>query len=630
MRYISLIIGSILILASCNEVKVAGNDQDGGVVTAAFPDSVVTVFENAGTGVLEIELSRAVSADTKIRVEVCEENNIRENQAYFLVSKELTVAGGEKTARVEYSLVDDRIVNPGRSFVVKLVFVNGGAIDATRDRVRVKVLDDESEVAVGFESTAQTCSEKLADSDEASWRYEIPVNVSGTFSGPLQFQVAVYPTDSPEAAVENIHFRLLESTFIVSRSGENITVPVEIIDDDLVNVDRAFVLEIKAVIGGEIYTSRKRCRVTIKNDDRGIYFGKTALTMEEQEKTVKIPVKLTQISDTDITFTLTAGGSAVAGTDYALQDTWTIEAGQDSVEIEVELKHAQGVSPDRTLQLEFGDMSEGVQVSPEGPECAFRIWDVDTEVDLKYAEWGVLDMRGSVVVPVELAGPLEHDVILKLDVPQAEGVDVTVMQSQVTIVKGNTSASIEIRVNQLMAKNFTFNLTGIRGASAGRVTGKVSQCALIALPGLTVASFSSEQKSGEPAGSGVATAATDGNEGTYWHSEWSPNDSQLPQWIVVKVPDRLHIVACDIVRRLQGSNSDTRKAEIYLSNDQDNWGAPQGILEWDAAKTANREEHVRKQVFDHIQQGGFIKINVTEGTRHYGQVGEVIVYGYSD
>ena len=34
-------------------------------------------------------------------------------------------------------------------------------------------------------------------------------------------------------------------------------------------------------------------------------------------------------------------------------------------------------------------------------------------------------------------------------------------------------------------------------------------------------SANTEQSSGEPAGSGVASAATDGDSSTYWHSQWS-------------------------------------------------------------------------------------------------------------
>ncbi|MFR1158984.1 MAG: discoidin domain-containing protein [Coprococcus phoceensis] len=54
---------------------------------------------------------------------------------------------------------------------------------------------------------------------------------------------------------------------------------------------------------------------------------------------------------------------------------------------------------------------------------------------------------------------------------------------------------------------------------------KVADSAVIEIPreefdGIT-SSANTEQSSGEPAGSGVASAATDGDSSTYWHSQWS-------------------------------------------------------------------------------------------------------------
>ena len=41
-------------------------------------------------------------------------------------------------------------------------------------------------------------------------------------------------------------------------------------------------------------------------------------------------------------------------------------------------------------------------------------------------------------------------------------------------------------------------------------------------------------------------------------------------------------------------------------------------------------EHLRHMDFNHLQKGGYIKINVTEGWRNFAQIGEVIIYGYAE
>ena len=146
--------------------------------------------------------------------------------------------------------------------------------------------------------------------------------------------------------------------------------------------------------------------------------------------------------------------------------------------------------------------------------------------------------------------------------------------------------------------------------------------------GMTVADFSSEQTSGEPAPSGFAAAAVDGNPSSYWHSSWSP-ETTLPQYIIVQVPDNIHVGGVDIIRRVAASNSDNKIAEIFLSEDKRNWDL-QGTVEWAEAKSVDLTEHLRHMDFNHLQKGGYIKINVTEGRRNFAQIGEVIIYGYAE
>ena len=130
MRYISLIIGGILALSACHdEVKFAGNHSETGeVLIAGFRDTLVSVFENVGTGKLTIDFSQALAQETILTVTVAAEENMQENEDFFITSKILSVAGGEKSIDIEYVLVDDNKTNDIRSFSLKLVSLNGGYI----------------------------------------------------------------------------------------------------------------------------------------------------------------------------------------------------------------------------------------------------------------------------------------------------------------------------------------------------------------------------------------------------------------------------------------------------------------------------------------------------------------------
>lgn len=633
MRYISFFIIGILALSACHEVKFAGNSSEaGGVLTAGFSDTLITVFENAGTGKLAIEFSQALAQEARVAVAVSAEENMQENKDYFITAKELSVAAGEKSIDIEYALVDDNKTNDSRSFTVKLMSINGGVIDGQRAAVQIKVLDDESDVAVGFDTTAFSVEEReTGEAAGVSHRCEIPVKIFGTLRKPLQFKVALLPSQGSAAAVENVHFRLLQTVFVVENATDAISVPVEIMDDTEVNADRTFTLDITEVTGGEIYTWQKRCVVTIANDDMGIYFGKSVTVAEEGAGIVRIPVKLTRVCDSDVNFTLSAEGLE-EGTDYTLTKQWNIAAGEDFVEIEVEVKHVEGIQEDRTLTLGFASVGEGLQVFAEQPDCKLNIWDIDTRVEFKYGEWGLKDSRGTVQVPIVLEQALMHDVSFTTSLNLPEGTQAVVTSPEVTIPAGQTSAVVEVKVTQMsqVKTSFSMSIGNVKGATAGDRIGLISKYGEINTPqGLEIAGFSSEEETGEAAPSGPAAAAIDGLESSYWHSRWTGNGSSLPQFIIVKIPDNTHIAAVDIIRRVASSNSDTKTAEIFLSEDNQNWGL-QGTLHWDAAAGTDRAQHLRSMSFDHMQKGGYIKINITEGFRNFGQISEVVIYGYTE
>ncbi|WP_157947751.1 glycoside hydrolase family 2 TIM barrel-domain containing protein [Abditibacterium utsteinense] len=75
-------------------------------------------------------------------------------------------------------------------------------------------------------------------------------------------------------------------------------------------------------------------------------------------------------------------------------------------------------------------------------------------------------------------------------------------------------------------------------------------------------------------GEGNAEHIIDGDSGTFWHSEYSPNKPTLPHFLVVDMAAPLDIKAVRVTPRADGSNGRARDYELYLSNDADNFGAP--------------------------------------------------------
>lgn len=646
MRYISLFIGGILALASCNEVKVSGNGDETGVLTAGFQDTVVTVFENVGTGSLSVNFSQTLGRDTRINFAVVKEENVQEGKDYFLSSKEMVVAAGKKSAEVNYSLIDDNIANDARSFTLKLMSVNGGGVEAKISEVRVKILDDESDVAVGFGATEVTVKERETGSSASSYLYRIPVEIFGTLHKPLQFRVVVRPVDSPDAAIEEVNFRLPETTIVVEDATAGVSIPVEIIDDDVVNTDRVFALDIAEVVGAELYTAQRRCVVTIQNDDQGVYFEKAKMEAEERAGVVKVPVKVTNAGDRDMSFVLSCSGTAQEGVDYTLTKECTIRAGETNVDVEVELKHIAGIAPDRTLTLGFASVSPGLAVFEKQSTFDLNILDVDTEAGFTGGMIGVAATANQMQIPVMLAAALEHDVTLKVKVAALHGLqagDVVIAEPQITIPKGKTEANVEVTLKPSLVKEYLYfdvNISEIYGAST---TSTVRIGKYFAYKGadLAIASYSSQEDGGgEPAPSGYAAAAIDDNEASYWHTNWSGGGSgskgSLPEGIVVELPENFHLWKIELVRRIAKSNSDNKKALFYISNtlsdwEASGWGNTLGAVTWEKCATEERAEHAVELLLPVPAAARYLKIDITESHRNTNaQIAEVIVHGYTE
>lgn len=108
-------------------------------------------------------------------------------------------------------------------------------------------------------------------------------------------------------------------------------------------------------------------------------------------------------------------------------------------------------------------------------------------------------------------------------------------------------------------------------------------CATSTIQPTAIADVSSEQTTGEPAPSGPAAAAIDGDPATYWHSQWSPAEEEHPHSIVVDLGETQD--ACGLVYIPRSSGTGTGRAngligeyEVYGSTEQSSidgdWGEP--------------------------------------------------------
>ncbi|MCC8147315.1 MAG: DUF3472 domain-containing protein [Bacteroidales bacterium] len=86
--------------------------------------------------------------------------------------------------------------------------------------------------------------------------------------------------------------------------------------------------------------------------------------------------------------------------------------------------------------------------------------------------------------------------------------------------------------------------------------------------GWSVVSFSSEQVGSEPNGNGRANLIIDGNDDTYWHSQWTGSGSSFPHWFVVDMAQAKTVKGFRIVPS-GGTSRYPKDIKIEVSNSPD-------------------------------------------------------------
>ncbi|MGC4044881.1 MAG: glycoside hydrolase family 2 TIM barrel-domain containing protein [Armatimonas sp.] len=75
-------------------------------------------------------------------------------------------------------------------------------------------------------------------------------------------------------------------------------------------------------------------------------------------------------------------------------------------------------------------------------------------------------------------------------------------------------------------------------------------------------------------GEGDPMHVLDGDPGTIWHSQYSPNKAPTPHHLIVDLGVPLSLKAVTLTPRLDGSNGRLRDYELYLSDDGTSFGSP--------------------------------------------------------
>ncbi|WP_161635181.1 discoidin domain-containing protein [Desulfovermiculus halophilus] len=167
-------------------------------------------------------------------------------------------------------------------------------------------------------------------------------------------------------------------------------------------------------------------------------------------------------------------------------------------------------------------------------------------------------------------------------------------------VNGNPWASAaEITLLGTEAEEDTSSDTGDSSDSNDDSTTEGSSGDTISQSELSVLSVDSQEVNGED---GAARNAVDGNEDTFWHTEWDYSEPDYPHQIVIDLGSAQEVVGLQYLPRQDGSeNGMIKDYEVYVSQDGYTWGSPVSSGSWQAGED-------EKQITFSGKTGQYVKL----------------------
>lgn len=132
-----------------------------------------------------------------------------------------------------------------------------------------------------------------------------------------------------------------------------------------------------------------------------------------------------------------------------------------------------------------------------------------------------------------------------------------------------------------------------------------------AIKGLTA------QLSAEDQGGAEVSNLFDFDESSMWHTKW--DTIATPYELIIDLKTLNQLDKMEYLPRLSGGNGNILKAEVFYSNDQQNW-TEAGSITWE------NNSSIKTFKFDSSPEARFVKISVREGVGKFGSGRELYIY----
>ncbi len=273
------------------------------------PANVTLINLDNDLPVVDLSVSSTIAEEanqTEVTVTVTASANVRGEQTinleisgegitkndYILSSNQFVIPDGQNTANITFKAVDDGVFEGDETAILTLSNPSEGILLGTAT-ARITIIDNDSPPTLEFSQANYRVNE-----DGTIVGAEITINRTGDLSQVSTVEVEL--TEGTATAGEDFDDSLISVRFAANQRTATVTVPI--VDDDLIEEDETFFLELINPSSGTIIGNRNTATVEIiDNNLARIDISQTVLSVTESGITDRYNLVLTTVPTSPVT-----------------------------------------------------------------------------------------------------------------------------------------------------------------------------------------------------------------------------------------------------------------------------------------------------------------------------------------
>ncbi|MCU4177850.1 beta strand repeat-containing protein, partial [Carboxylicivirga sp. N1Y90] len=308
-----------LTVGSPNTATITITDDDSESVSIV---ATTQALESGTDGLFTITATNSFGTDTEISYTVT--GTATPDADYTVLTGSATLLAGQTEVTIPVAIISDALVEGDETVILTLTSTDNGDLTVgSPNTATVTITDDDSE-SVSIVATTQAL--------ESGTDGLFTITATNSFGTDTEISYTVTGTATPDA-----DYTALTGSATLLAGQTEVTIPVAIISDVLVEGDETVILTLTSTDNGDLTVgSPNTATITITDDDsESVNIVATTQALESGTNGLfTITATNSFGTDTDISYTVT--GTATPDADYtALTGTATLIAGQTEVIIPV-------------------------------------------------------------------------------------------------------------------------------------------------------------------------------------------------------------------------------------------------------------------------------------------------------